>query len=311
MRASHFLTSALALALVSALALLPSAHASGGGGGGSAGGSSAPSATVPSYDPAVEYRKGVDALKANDFKTAERAFQRVVDVSAKDANSRYLLGVAKAGRGDLAGARKSYARAVKLDGTMIEARRDLALTAFKLGDAVAANAELATLKTQATACAGTCPADQRLKGAISAVEAALAGAPTAAPAPTPSSLLAPETGDTAYLTAVSLINEHRYPEALEALDTAARVFAAHPDILTYQGFVNRKLGQLDRAESYYQRALDIAPNHRGALEYFGELKVERGDLPGARAMLSKLESVCTFGCAEADELRGWIDRAAS
>ena len=34
--------------------------------------------------------------------------------------------------------------------------------------------------------------------------------------------------------------------------------------------------------------------------------VERGDLPGAKAMLAKLDNWCTFGCAEADELRRWI-----
>lgn len=310
MRASFLLSSALALGLAASFVLLPTgARAAGSGGGG--GSSAAPSASAPSYDPAVEYRKGVEALKANDFKAAERAFQRVVDVAAKDANSRYLLGVAKAGRGDVAGARKAYARAVKLDENLIEARRDLALAAFKLGDSAAAQAELAKLKAQLTECAQTCAANARLQSAVSAVETEMAGNAAATPAPTPSSLLTPETGDKAYLTAVSLINEHRYPEALEALSDAARVFSAHPDILTYQGFVNRKLGQLDRAQEYYQQALAIAPNHRGALEYFGELKIERGDLPGARALLARLDSVCTFGCAEADELRSWIDRTPS
>jgi hypothetical protein len=37
--------------------------------------------------------------------------------------------------------------------------------------------------------------------------------------------------------------------------------------------------------------------------------VERGDLAGAQRMLAKLERVCRFGCAEADELRRWIDAA--
>jgi hypothetical protein len=34
--------------------------------------------------------------------------------------------------------------------------------------------------------------------------------------------------------------------------------------------------------------------------------VERGNLTGAKAMLAKLDRMCTFGCAEADELRQWI-----
>jgi hypothetical protein len=34
--------------------------------------------------------------------------------------------------------------------------------------------------------------------------------------------------------------------------------------------------------------------------------VERGDMIGAKQMLAKLDKICTFGCAEAEELRQWI-----
>jgi hypothetical protein len=44
----------------------------------------------------------------------------------------------------------------------------------------------------------------------------------------------------------------------------------------------------------------------GALEYYGELKLERGDLAGAKVHLAKLEAICGFGCHEVDELRRWI-----
>ena len=114
-------------------------------------------------------------------------------------------------------------------------------------------------------------------------------------------------GDAAYVQAVSLINEHRYDEALASLAAARLTFGPHPDLLTYQGYTWRKKGQLDRAEGYYRQALAIAPNHRGATEYYGELKVERGDTAGAKLMLARLDQLCTFGCAEAEELRRWID----
>ena len=117
----------------------------------------------------------------------------------------------------------------------------------------------------------------------------------------------PQAGDRAYVQAVSLINEHRYEEALTSLETARQSFGPHPDILTYQGFTWRKLGSFDRAESYYQQALAIAPDHRGATEYYGELKVERGDLAGAKALLARLDQICTYGCAEAEELRHWVE----
>jgi Tfp pilus assembly protein PilF len=73
------------------------------------------------------------------------------------------------------------------------------------------------------------------------------------------------------------------------------------------GFANRKLGRFEIAEDYYRQALASAPQHRGATEYYGELMVERGDISGAQQMLARLEAQCSFGCAEADELRRWID----
>ena len=48
-------------------------------------------------------------------------------------------------------------------------------------------------------------------------------------------------------------------------------------------------------------------NHIGATEYYGELKVARGDVAGARLMLARLDKICAFGCADAEELRRWID----
>jgi len=110
---------------------------------------------------------------------------------------------------------------------------------------------------------------------------------------------------------VSLINEHRYQDAIDALQRARATFGAHPDVLTYLGFANRKLHRYDIAEGYYRQALAVAPNHKGATEYFGEMLVERGDLAGARRMLARLDSICTFGCAEAEELRRWVDAKAA
>jgi hypothetical protein len=37
------------------------------------------------------------------------------------------------------------------------------------------------------------------------------------------------------------------------------------------------------------------------------LKVLEGDMHGARALLARLDTACSFGCAEAEELRRWID----
>ena len=116
-------------------------------------------------------------------------------------------------------------------------------------------------------------------------------------------------GDNAYNQAVSLINEHRYQEALAALDLAKQAFGPHPDVLTYIGFTYRKLGQYDEAEKYYTEALRVSADHKAATEYYGELMVERGDLVGAKKLLARLDQLCTYACPEEQELRRWIDQA--
>ncbi|MBL0116508.1 MAG: hypothetical protein IPP45_14570 [Sphingomonadales bacterium] len=115
--------------------------------------------------------------------------------------------------------------------------------------------------------------------------------------------------DALYLDAVGLINERRYEAAIAALKAAQASFGPHPDILTYLGFANRKLKRFYAAESYYLAALAVAPNHRCATEYYGELMVERGGLAGARLRLAAWDAQCRFGCAEAEELRRWIAAA--
>ena len=116
----------------------------------------------------------------------------------------------------------------------------------------------------------------------------------------------PKAGDAAYVQAVSLINDRRYDEALASLAKAQVQFGPHPDILTYQGYAWRKKGDWARAEQFYKQALAIAPDHIGATEYYGELKVAQGDIQGAKKLLARLDKLCTFGCADQEELRRWI-----
>ena len=295
------------LALISAVALsclAGAALAAGGGGGGSSGGSDM-GASGPQYDPVAEYQKGIAAIQASKFADAERAFSRVTQVAPKAPEGWFLLGYSRAAQGEFKAARKAYDRAAKLKPADIDTRRELALTLVRLGETDKAKAELDALKARDTACAGKCPESAALKTAVTKVEAALA---TPVPTPTSSLLLGdPSGGERAYFAAVGLINERRWPEALVALDGAGRVVGPHPDILTWRGYVLRRMGRLDEAEGWYRAALAIAPNHRGATEYYGELHVLRGDIAGARVMLARLEKSCTYGCPEAEELRRWIE----
>ena len=305
MRAPSVALFALALGSISATSW---ALSGGGGGGGSAStAGSIPSASAPDFDPATEYRKGVEALQAQKYKDAKASFRKVLEVAPNDGPTNFLAGMADAGLNDLKGAQKHYERAVKADHSLVDAHRELATTYAKLGQLDKAKAELGELQKMDQACAGTCKDAQALKDALATVQAAL-GSPTQASLRTDPPLLFSNAsaGDSAYVDAVGLINEHKYAQAIEALDRAKASFGAHPDILTYLGFANRKLGRYDVAVSYYRQALAAAPHHRGATEYYGELMVERGDIAGAKVMLARLDSWCTFGCAESDELRRWI-----
>jgi Flp pilus assembly protein TadD len=60
---------------------------------------------------------------------------------------------------------------------------------------------------------------------------------------------------------------------------------------------------LPAAEKNYQMALEKDPKHRGALEYYGELLLLKNDLPGAEALLQRLEKACFFGCEELRDLK--------
>ncbi|WP_298469305.1 tetratricopeptide repeat protein [uncultured Erythrobacter sp.] len=284
------------------------AIAAGGGGGG---GSVSPSQSAPRYDPAEEYRQGVEALNQEQFETAAKHFRRVTKVSKRDPNSHYLLGVSYMRGGDAKKARKPLEKAVKYAPDLLAAQRDLAIVYMSLERSDDANAVLAGLKQKQAACAGNCQEKASLDAIVAEVESALGGKQLSRFGPSETLLTKVAEGDARYGQAIGLINEGKYELALISLKDAGIAFGPHPDVLTYQGFANRKLGRFDKAEAYYQRALGVAPDHLGALEYYGELKVERGDIDGARSHLARLDELCAFGCHEAEELRSWIANRTS
>lgn len=307
--AKMFRTRSIAFIVVGALAIAPVTLASAAGGGVSGGGGS-PSADAERYDAAEEYRSGLAAYNAGDFDKAAKHFMRVIRVAPKTAEAQYLLGASYMGLGKADKARKPLEKAVKYAPTMIAAQRDLALAYAQLERAADAQTILDRLTARSTACAAACVDMAELGQAITAIQSAMAGKPQAYAGPDVRQFADDGAADALYYQAVGLINEGQYETALRTLDQAALAFGPHPDILTYQGFANRKLARFAIAEGYYIRALAIAPEHYGALEYYGELKVERGDLAGARAHLAKLDRLCSFGCYEAEELRAWIVKAS-
>lgn len=299
---------ALILTIGTALSLSTQLSAAGGGGGGG-GFSGGPSSSAPRYDATAEYQKGVTQLKAKDYKGAVKSLKRSLSVASRNANAQYLLGFAYLRLDNPKKAKKPLEKAIKYNPNLIDAHRDLAIAYHKLGNTDKANDALGKLTAKQTSCADTCAEKDEIAAAVTAVKKAMSGSEQASILPEAFGMNGTDNNDAVYLSAVSLINEGKYETALLELDDAAKTFGPHPDVLTYIGFANRKLKRFDVAEGYYQRALAVAPNHLGAIEYYGELKVERGDLSGAKAHLTRLEQLCSFGCYEAEELRRWIVEA--
>lgn len=61
-------------------------------------------------------------------------------------------------------------------------------------------------------------------------------------------------------------------------------------VLTYRGFTERKLGNLDLARKYYGAALNANPNNFMARSYLGQSYVELGQTTLARAELSEIRT---------------------
>ncbi len=83
----------------------------------------------------------------------------------------------------------------------------------------------------------------------------------------------------------------------------------HADIYNLLGFSYRKSGDMKSAATFYGKALDYDPGHKGALEYQGEMFVELGQIDRAKANLVKLVKLCPQGCEEREDLEKAISAA--
>ena len=129
--------------------------------------------------------------------------------------------------------------------------------------------------------------------------AAVAAAPSSDP---PQS--APANPD--YEKAAALIEAEKFAEALPLLRKAEAAEPDSADVHNYLGYALRKLKNYDAALKHYKIALRLAPKHRGANEYLGELYLVLGDLEKAEERLAVLDKACLFGCEEYTELKDAI-----
>jgi Flp pilus assembly protein TadD len=81
----------------------------------------------------------------------------------------------------------------------------------------------------------------------------------------------------------------------------------HADVYNLLGFTLRKTGDFKTSLTYYTKAIEMAPEHKAAREYLGELYVETGNMEKAKEQLAVLAKLCPGGCEEREDLQKAIN----
>jgi tetratricopeptide (TPR) repeat protein len=113
--------------------------------------------------------------------------------------------------------------------------------------------------------------------------------------------------DSDYVNAEKAIKAKDYKGAIPLLEQVVAKQPKNADAFNYLGYAHRKLGETEKAQTYYETALDIDPNHLGANEYMGELYLEMDNLQGAESRMAVLDKACR-NCPEKRELRDAIEK---
>ena len=119
----------------------------------------------------------------------------------------------------------------------------------------------------------------------------------------------PPNADERLKKAIKHIDREQFDRAISELRKAADLRPKNADIQNYLGFAYRKSGKLEASGNHYAKALQLDPDHKGALEYQGELFLMTGTPEKAHANLARLEVLCPSGCSELTDLKAAIAAA--
>ena len=110
------------------------------------------------------------------------------------------------------------------------------------------------------------------------------------------------TASSGMTKATKAIKAKDFDKAYKILSIEVKKSPKDADVHNLLGYSSRKLGQYDKSEAHYTRALELDPKHKGALEYMGELYLTLNNLEKAEELRARLDKVCWLGCDELDEL---------
>tara|TARA_Y100000589_G_scaffold177713_1_gene168395 strand:+ start:245 stop:724 length:480 start_codon:yes stop_codon:yes gene_type:complete len=99
------------------------------------------------------------------------------------------------------------------------------------------------------------------------------------------------------------IKAKKYDYAVYFLKEALEADKKNADIYNNLGFAYRKMKKLDKSMAAYDKALKINPNHKGALDYQGELFLTLKKPAEAQKNWKKLQELCPRGCPDLTKLQ--------
>ena len=106
---------------------------------------------------------------------------------------------------------------------------------------------------------------------------------------------------------LELIEKEEYETAINQLFDELDADPDNPDILSLLGFSHRKIHNYEDAMTFYEWALKVEPEHKGANEYLGELYLETNQFDKAVQQLEILDGLCGNRCKEYSKLKEAID----
>ena len=106
----------------------------------------------------------------------------------------------------------------------------------------------------------------------------------------------------------ALIAEKRWAAAIDELKRVNATDDADWNNLLGYSYRKAKTPDFAAAARHYDAALRLQPQHRGALEYSGELYLMQGDLPRAEQRLAQLDKACRLPCEEYTDLKKEVAR---
>ncbi len=113
-----------------------------------------------------------------------------------------------------------------------------------------------------------------------------------------------------YEKATNHLKNEEYRKALRVLGKYTKSKPKDADGWTLYAFTQRKLKNYKKAEANYEKALELDPENKIALEYQGELFVETERVGLAQVNLNKLKELCPTSCDELEQLRKYINQEA-